>query len=138
MLCSFLYLFHTRASSMIQPVYTFVLGKQRFFYKIKKRVYDKGDTCMTLGQKLKRFISNHTETSDHHPVSELKSHYYKSTQTQAFQAVEAVLSRNDSYQVTSVSAERGEISANIRTPKKLFSWRLSFQFVLLKQLSILM
>ncbi|MEF3085436.1 cytosolic protein [Bacillus altitudinis] len=75
---------------------------------------------MTLGQKLKRFISNHTETSDHHPVSELKSHYYKSTQTQAFQAVEAVLSRNDSYQVTSVSAERGEISANIRTPKKAF------------------
>ncbi|MEH7651941.1 cytosolic protein [Bacillus safensis] len=75
---------------------------------------------MTLGQKFKRFMSNHTETSDEHPVSELKSHYYKSTNAQVFQAVEAMLSRNDSYQVTSVLAERGEISANIRLPKKAF------------------
>ncbi|PCK20538.1 cytosolic protein [Bacillus pumilus] len=75
---------------------------------------------MTLGQKLKRFISNHTETSDHHPVSELKSRYYKSTNAQVFQAVKAILSRNNSYQVTSVSAERGEISANIQMPKKAF------------------
>ncbi|AVM24973.1 cytosolic protein [Bacillus pumilus] len=75
---------------------------------------------MTLGQKFKRFMSNHTETSDEHPVSELKSHYYKSTNAQALQAVEAILSRNDSYQVTSVSAERGEISANIRMQKKAF------------------
>lgn len=75
--------------------------------------------CMTLGQKFKRLISNYTETSDHHPVSELKSRYYKSTNVQVFQAVEALLS-NDFYQVTSVSAERGEISANIRMPKKAF------------------
>ncbi|MFS3914417.1 cytosolic protein [Bacillus australimaris] len=75
---------------------------------------------MTLGQTFKRFMSNHTETSDDHPVSELKSHYYKSTNAQVFQAVEAILSRNDFYQVTSVSAERGEISANIRLPKKAF------------------
>lgn len=75
---------------------------------------------MTLGQKFKRFMSNHTETADEHPVSELKSHYYKSTNAQVFQAVEAMLSRSDSYQVTSVSAERGEISANIRLPKKAF------------------
>ncbi|MCM2991182.1 cytosolic protein [Bacillus safensis] len=75
---------------------------------------------MTLGQKFKRFMSNHTGTSDEHPVSELKSHYYKSTNAQVFQAVEVILARNDSYQVTSVSAERGEISANIRLPKKAF------------------
>ncbi|MGX9291089.1 cytosolic protein [Bacillus sp. A015] len=75
---------------------------------------------MTLGQKFKRLISNHTETSDHHPVSELKSRYYKSTNAKVFQAVEVLLSRNDSYQVTSVSAERGEISADIRMPKKAF------------------
>ncbi|MFS0654615.1 cytosolic protein [Bacillus sp. 179-C3.3 HS] len=75
---------------------------------------------MTLGQKLKRYMSNHTETSDHHPVSELKSRYYKSTNSHVFQAVEAVLSQNERYQVTSVSAERGEISANIRKPKKAF------------------
>ncbi|MEV9502881.1 cytosolic protein [Bacillus safensis] len=75
---------------------------------------------MILRRKFKRFMSNHTETSDEHPVSELKSHYYKSTNAQVFQAVEAILSRNDSYQVTSVSAERGEISANIRLPKKAF------------------
>ncbi|MEH7841015.1 cytosolic protein [Bacillus safensis] len=75
---------------------------------------------MTLRQKFQRFMSNHTETSDEHPVSELKSHYYKSTNAQVFQAVETILSRSDSYQVTSVSAERGEISANIRLPKKAF------------------
>lgn len=75
---------------------------------------------MTLRQKFKRFMSNHTETSDEHPVSELKSHYYKSTNAQVFQAVETILSRSDSYQVASVSAERGEISANIRLPKKAF------------------
>ncbi|KIL16449.1 hypothetical protein [Bacillus safensis] len=75
---------------------------------------------MTLRQKFKRFMSNHTETSDEHPVSELKSQYYKSTNAQVFQALEAMLSRSDSYQVTSVSAERGEISANIRLPKKAF------------------
>ncbi|WP_338527406.1 cytosolic protein [Bacillus sp. MAG717A] len=75
---------------------------------------------MILRQKFKRFMSNHTETSDEHPVSKLKSHYYKSTNAQVFHAVEAILSRNDSYQVTSVSAERGEISANIRVPKKAF------------------
>ncbi|WP_144471340.1 cytosolic protein [Bacillus safensis] len=72
---------------------------------------------MILGQKFKRFMS---ETADEHPVSELRSHYYKSTNAQVFQAVEAMLSRSDSYQVTSVSAERGEISANIRLPKKAF------------------
>ncbi|MFJ5965212.1 MULTISPECIES: cytosolic protein [unclassified Bacillus (in: firmicutes)] len=75
---------------------------------------------MTLGQKMKQFISNHTETSDRHPVSELKSRYYKSTNKQVFEVVEAMLSRKDSFQVTSVSAERGEISAKIRTPKKAF------------------
>ena len=75
---------------------------------------------MTLGQTFKRFMTNHTETSDEHPVSELKSHYHKSTNAQVFQAVETILSRNDFYQVTSVSAERGEISANIRLPKKAF------------------
>ncbi|MES1037116.1 cytosolic protein [Bacillus pumilus] len=75
---------------------------------------------MTLGQKFKRFMSNHTETSDEHPVSELKSHYYKSTNAQVFQALEAMLFRHASYQVTSVSAERGEISANITMPKKAF------------------
>lgn len=52
---------------------------------------------MALRQKLKQFISTHTETSDHHLVSELNSRYYKSTNAQVFQAVEAIFSRNESY-----------------------------------------
>ncbi|MDM5299041.1 cytosolic protein [Bacillus pumilus] len=75
---------------------------------------------MSVSQKLKRFMSNYTETSDDHPVAELKSRYYKSTNSQVFQVVEAMLSRHELYQVTSVSAERGEISANLRSPKKAF------------------
>ncbi|MGE6628925.1 cytosolic protein [Bacillus sp. NPDC077027] len=76
---------------------------------------------MTLLQKLQGLFSNKTETSDRHLVPELKSRYYKVTDKKAFEAVEALFSSNDQYTVTSVSAERGEMSAMVQKPKKAFA-----------------
>ncbi|MBD1380079.1 cytosolic protein [Metabacillus arenae] len=73
---------------------------------------------MGLLQNIQRFFSTHTETSENHPISELRSHYYKVTNKKAIETVQEVLKRTEGFEVTSVSEERGEISVNVLKPKK--------------------
>ncbi|MEC1262826.1 cytosolic protein [Bacillus swezeyi] len=75
---------------------------------------------MSIFQKIQGFISTHAETSDRHPLDELKSRYYKATAKQALEAVLEVLEGFDGCTVISVSEERGEISAEIKKTRKAF------------------
>ncbi|ASB87957.1 cytosolic protein [Bacillus sonorensis] len=75
---------------------------------------------MSVFQKIQGFFSTHAETSDHHPLDELKSRYYKATAKQALEAVKEVLDGLDCCTAISVSEERGEISAEVAKPRKAF------------------
>ncbi|MBU8684657.1 cytosolic protein [Bacillus haynesii] len=75
---------------------------------------------MSLFQNIQRFFSTHAETSDRHPSDELKSRYYKAASKEALNAVKEVLEGLDGCKVTSVSEERGEISAEVKKTRKAF------------------
>lgn len=75
---------------------------------------------MSVFQKVQGFFSTHAETSDHHHLDELKSRYYKATAKQALEAVAEMLDGMRGCTVTSVSEERGEISAEVTKQKKAF------------------
>ncbi|MFX3623952.1 MAG: cytosolic protein [Ectobacillus sp.] len=75
---------------------------------------------MSLIQKVKQFFSTQAETADSHMDEALKSRYYKTNQKNALKAVQDMLRGMKEVNVTSVSDERGEISATIMGPKKAF------------------
>ncbi|QHZ48011.1 MULTISPECIES: hypothetical protein [unclassified Bacillus (in: firmicutes)] len=75
---------------------------------------------MSVLQKIQGFFSTHAETSDRHPVDELKSRYYKATAKQALEAVLDTLEGLDGCTVISVSEERGEVNAEAKKPRKSF------------------
>ncbi|MBD8068933.1 cytosolic protein [Bacillus sp. PS06] len=60
--------------------------------------------------KLKRLFTNHNETRDDHRDESLKSHYYKTSQKKAMEAVKEMIEQMDGYTITSISEERGEMS----------------------------
>jgi len=60
--------------------------------------------------KLKGLISNHNETSDNHKDEQLRSHYYKTSQAKAIEAVKEVIAQMDGYQIGNIQEDRGEIS----------------------------
>ncbi|WP_078545171.1 cytosolic protein [Litchfieldia alkalitelluris] len=60
--------------------------------------------------KFKSFFTNHNETRDEHQDPALRSHYYKTTQKKALEAVQELFGSMNGYKVTSVSEERGELS----------------------------
>ncbi|MCC3356468.1 cytosolic protein [Bacillus sp. REN16] len=69
---------------------------------------------------LQTFFSNHSETRDKHSDELLKSHYYKTTNKKAIEAVKKVINNIDGYQINSVSEDRGEISISIKKGRKAF------------------
>ncbi|MDR4889197.1 cytosolic protein [Bacillus sp. HNG] len=69
---------------------------------------------------LQAFFSNHSETRDKHSDELLKSHYYKTTNKKAIEAVKKVIHNLDGYHLNSVSEERGEISISIKKGRKAF------------------
>jgi hypothetical protein len=75
---------------------------------------------MSFFAKLKDFFSTHQETGEKHRNPDLKSHYYKTTNKNALQAVKSVIEETPGMVVTSISEERGEISVNIDRPRKAF------------------
>ncbi|RSK28118.1 cytosolic protein [Bacillus sp. HMF5848] len=75
---------------------------------------------MSLLGKLRGFFSTHSETKENHSNELLQTHYYKSSQDKTFTAVQELLNNMDGIEVTSVSKERGEISANVIKGKKAF------------------
>jgi hypothetical protein len=71
-------------------------------------------------RSIQSFFTTNTETSDEHWDERLKSRYYKSNQKNALQTVVEVLNSIEGISVTSVSDDRGEISAAISKPRKGF------------------
>ncbi|MEK5441568.1 cytosolic protein [Fredinandcohnia sp. FSL W7-1320] len=69
---------------------------------------------------LQTFFSNHSETRDKHSDEQLRSHYYKTTNKKAIDAVKKVINHLDGYHINSVSEERGEISISIKKGRKAF------------------
>ncbi|MFC4321044.1 cytosolic protein [Litchfieldia salsa] len=60
--------------------------------------------------KLKTYFTNHNETRDNHQDQSLRSHYYKTTQKKALEAVKEMMEQMDGFSVSSISEERGEMS----------------------------
>lgn len=75
---------------------------------------------MSVMRSIQSFFTTNTETSDEHWDERLKSRYYKSNSKKTLQAVVEVLNGFDGISITSVSDDRGEISASIRQPRKGF------------------
>ncbi|WP_453994512.1 cytosolic protein [Bacillus nitroreducens] len=69
---------------------------------------------------LKTFFTNHTETRDEHTDELLRSHYYKTTNKKAIEAVKKVINNMDGYHINSISEERGEMSITIKKGRKAF------------------
>ena len=67
---------------------------------------------------LQTFFSNHSETRDKHSDELLRSHYYKTTNKKAIEAVKKVINNLDGYHINSVSEDRGEISISIKKGSK--------------------
>ncbi|GAC92251.1 hypothetical protein KN10_2687 [Anoxybacillus flavithermus NBRC 109594] len=70
--------------------------------------------------KWKHILTNHNETSERHPDEQLKSRYYKTTQSAALQVVKEMFEQMDGCHIVAVSAERGEISVSLTKGRKVF------------------
>ncbi|WP_461201317.1 cytosolic protein [Anoxybacillus sp. TBDG-1] len=70
--------------------------------------------------KWKYVLTNHNETFERHPDEQLKSRYYKTTQSAALQAVKEMFEQMDGCHIVAISAERGEISVSLTKGKKAF------------------
>ncbi|MGJ7035773.1 cytosolic protein [Anoxybacillus eryuanensis] len=70
--------------------------------------------------KWKYVLTNHNETSERHPDEQLKSRYYKITQSAALQAVKEIFEQMDGCRIVAISAEHGEISVSLTKGKKAF------------------
>lgn len=75
---------------------------------------------MGFKEVMSKYFNNHSETRDEHWDPELRTHYFKVNKDKALQAVEEHFSRSDSYTVSSVSQEHGEISVNYKSGRKAF------------------
>lgn len=60
------------------------------------------------------------ETNETHWDEELRTRYYKANFNQMFQSVEQILQEGQSYKITSVSKDHGEISAEINSGFPIF------------------
>ncbi|TYR82189.1 cytosolic protein [Priestia megaterium] len=75
---------------------------------------------MGIVQKVKAFFSNHSETSDQHSDSSLRTHYYKATASQVFKQVEGLLKEMNGVEILASYEERGEISFTVSKGRKAF------------------
>ncbi|ALC81990.1 MULTISPECIES: hypothetical protein [Bacillus] len=75
---------------------------------------------MSVMRSIQSFFTTNTETSDEHWDERLKSRYYKSNAKKTLQEVVEVLNAFEGISITSVSEDRGEISASIHKPRKGF------------------
>jgi hypothetical protein len=72
---------------------------------------------MNIVAKMKEFFTTQAETADTHKIEQLRTRYYKTNTQNALKVVEEILRGISGCKITSVSPERGEISAAI-TGKK--------------------
>jgi 6-phosphogluconate dehydrogenase len=66
------------------------------------------------------FFTNRTETTENHHHEELRSRYYKTTKQKAIRILEDMLRSDQRIDLLSVSEELGEITAEVRKPRKAF------------------
>lgn len=83
---------------------------------------DKYRMCMfmSIGYKMKRFFSNHAETSDHHIDASLKTRYYKASKNTVIQELETYFNGSSDFSIHASSEQHGEISAISKRGKKVF------------------
>ncbi|WP_070121819.1 hypothetical protein [Bacillus marinisedimentorum] len=72
---------------------------------------------MSIKQTVAKFVNKHAETSEHHPAESLRTHYYKTKQEDASQAVRNILSSMSGSVIRGESKERGELSADLDNGK---------------------
>lgn len=70
--------------------------------------------------KWKHILTNHNETSERHSDEQLKSRYYKTTQSTALQVVKEMFEQMDGCRIVAISEERGEMSVSLTKGKKAF------------------
>ncbi|MFD1414087.1 cytosolic protein [Oceanobacillus jeddahense] len=75
---------------------------------------------MSAGYKIKRFFSNHEETSDNHVHSDLKTRYYKASKNAVIQELENYFNASPDFSIHARSEQHGEISATSKRGKKVF------------------
>jgi hypothetical protein len=75
---------------------------------------------MSVWNKLKYALTNHCETRENHEDEQLRSRYYKTTNTNAIKVVKELIESSPDYELLSVSEERGEFSVATRRGKKAF------------------
>lgn len=75
---------------------------------------------MSFRQTLKKYFSNHAETSDNHSDPTLKTKYYKTTKDRGLDALENLFNNSQTYKVNSISKDHGEISVIKTKGKKAF------------------
>ncbi|WP_226036457.1 cytosolic protein [Aquibacillus saliphilus] len=73
---------------------------------------------MSFRQTFTKFFNNHSETSDKHWDSNLKTHYFKTTKDKGFNAVEHFFNQSSKFEVIAKSDTHGEISANYKSGGK--------------------
>ncbi|SDJ65305.1 cytosolic protein [Salimicrobium halophilum] len=71
-----------------------------------------------MKQFIAKYFSNHTETKEDHPESDLQTRYYKANKDQVFDSVQNLF--DEPSKVVGLSKERGELSVNYREGKKAF------------------
>jgi hypothetical protein len=80
----------------------------------------KAGTTMSLFQSTKQFFSKHCETHEKHEDPLLRTHYYKTTKSNALTVIQETLTKLNGYKIMSVSKEHGEMSVQIPSPKSAF------------------
>jgi hypothetical protein len=68
--------------------------------------------------RLRRFFRDHNETRENHEIGSLQTKYYKTKRELLMEHIVETLNNSNQFHVLNVSQERGEISANIKKPKK--------------------
>ena len=75
---------------------------------------------MSLLKSVKQYFSKYCETQENHSDELLRTHYYKTTKSNAMSVIQTVISRLPGYKITSVSTDHGEMSVQLTAPKKAF------------------
>ncbi|RBW71502.1 cytosolic protein [Bacillus taeanensis] len=73
---------------------------------------------MSFKEKFQTIFSSHSETSEQHGNETLKTRYFKTSKEKALQECLNIVKQNNNFEILSVYEERGEISVQIKSPKK--------------------
>jgi hypothetical protein len=73
---------------------------------------------VSFKEKFQTIFSSHSETSEHHTNENLKTRYFKTSKEKGLQECLNIVKQNADFEVLSVYEERGEISVQIKRPKK--------------------